>query len=343
MATYLNYPFDPELFNYNWANEKDPTLTAILDSGAVVRNAELERLIANGSDYYTLPFYQVIGGTPENYDGATNITVTDPTASAQSGIVYGRAHGWKEKDFVVDYNSGADPMRQITSQVAKYWSKVRQGILVKELEAVFGISGSGAFADWDNHTTDISLASGTSVQAANKIGATTVGDAIQNAVGDAADQFGLAIMHSKVAANLAGLDLLEYRKYTDEMGVQRALRIADINGMTVIIDDSVTHTAATQSAAAEYTTYLCGRGAIHYAPAPVKTPSEVTRDALTAGGYNALVTRIRETLHPNGFTFTKPGSGYTASPTDVQLAASANWSGVANPKNIALARIISNG
>ena len=25
MATYLGFPFDPELFNYNWANAKDPT------------------------------------------------------------------------------------------------------------------------------------------------------------------------------------------------------------------------------------------------------------------------------------------------------------------------------
>ena len=343
MATYLGYPFDPELFNYNWANEKDPTLTAILDSGAVVRNADLERLIANGSDYYTLPFYKTIGGTPENYDGATDITVSDPGAASQSGIVYGRAHGWKEKDFIVDYNSGADPMRQITSQVARYWAKNRQNTLVKELEAVFGITGSGDFADWNNHTTDIAVASGTTVTAANKIGATTVGDAIQQAVGDAADQFSLAIMHSKVAANLAGLDLLEYRKYTDEMGVQRTLRLADINGMTVVIDDGVTHTAATSESAAEYVTYLCGIGAIQYAPAPVKTPSELTRDALDDGGYTALVTRVRETIHPNGFTFTKPASGYTASPTDAQLALAANWSVVANPKNIALARIVSNG
>ena len=60
MATYLGFPFDPELFNYNWANAKDPTLTAMFESGAVAPNAELARLIANGSDFYTLPFYKVI-------------------------------------------------------------------------------------------------------------------------------------------------------------------------------------------------------------------------------------------------------------------------------------------
>ena len=125
MATYLGFPFDPELFNYNWANAKDPTLTAMFESGAVAPNAELAGLISNGSDFYTLPFYKVIGGTPENYDGATDITLTDPEGSAQNGIVFGRAHGWKEKDFIVDYNSGADPMQQIVSQVSKYWQKQR--------------------------------------------------------------------------------------------------------------------------------------------------------------------------------------------------------------------------
>ena len=55
MASYLGFPFDPELFNYNWANAKDPTLTAMFESGAVAPNAELARLIANGSDFYTLP------------------------------------------------------------------------------------------------------------------------------------------------------------------------------------------------------------------------------------------------------------------------------------------------
>lgn len=345
MATYLGFPFDPELFNYNWANAKDPTLTAMFESGAVAPNAELAGLISNGSDFYTLPFYKVIGGTPENYDGATDITLTDPEGSAQNGIVFGRAHGWKEKDFIVDYNSGADPMQQIVSQVSKYWQKQRQSIMLKILNAVFGVTGSGEFAGWANHITDLSSAS-TTVADANKMGATTIGDAIQKAVGDNQDAFRLVFMHSKVATNMAGLKLLDFLKYTDANGVERPLRIGTVNGMTVVVDDSCPTTTATSgesAKAATYTTYVLGLGAIQYAPAPVKVPSELTRDALKGGGYDALVTRIRETMHPNGFSFTKPASGYTASPTDAQLAASANWSIVADPKTIALAKIITNG
>ena len=60
MATYLNYPFDPELFLLNWQNEPDPTLTALYDSGAVQANATIQGLIANGGDFYTIPYYSVL-------------------------------------------------------------------------------------------------------------------------------------------------------------------------------------------------------------------------------------------------------------------------------------------
>lgn len=342
MATYLGYPFDAELFLYNWQNAKDPTLTAMFESGAVAANSEIARLIANGSDTYTIPFYKVIGGTPENYDGNTDITLTDPGAASQSGIVFGRAHGWKEKDFIVDFNSGADPMKQITSQVNKYWQKQRQSIMLKILDAVFGVTGSGETASWANHITDLSSASAT-VAETNKMGATTIGDAIQKAVGDNADAFSLVLMHSKVATNLAGLKLLEFLKYTDANGVERPLRIGTMNGMTVVVDDGCPYTAATGSAAAKYTTYVLGAGALQFARASVENPVELTRNATEGGGYSALVTRLRETIHPNGFSFTKPSAGYTASPTDAQLAAKDNWSIVVDPKTIAMAKIVTNG
>lgn len=148
MATYLNYPFDPELFLYQWQNEKDPTLTALYESGAVQANGTIQQLIANGSDAYTIPVYNVLGGTPENYDGATDIRLTDPDAKSQSGIVFGRAHGWKDRDFIRDYNSGADPMKQISSQVAKYWQKQRQTILLAILKGIFGVADDNTDA-WD--------------------------------------------------------------------------------------------------------------------------------------------------------------------------------------------------
>lgn len=340
MATYLGYNFDPEIFYLNWQQEADPTLTALLDSGVVQSNAAIQGLIANGGDYYTIPIYDVLTGNVLNYDGATDITATETSGKAQSGIVYGRAASWSEKQFVRDYNSGADPMRQITSQTAKFWQKERQKILIKILTGIFSITGN---TGWSNHAVSIAASSG-SVTADNKVGASSAAEAIQAAVGDNSDIFTLAVMHSAVALNLAKLEQLTFRTQTDANGMQRQLRIADWNGLTVIVDDGVPKAESSGvSGAMEYTTYLMGRGAIQYAPGPVEKPVETARDAMASGGTNYLITRVRETLHPNGFSFTKPNSGYTASPTDAQLAAKANWSVVGNPKNIAMAQLITNG
>lgn len=425
MATYLDYPFDAEVFSYNWQNEKDPTLTAILESGAMQQNDEIKRLVSNGSDTYTIPFYKTIGGEPENYDGQTNLGVSSPEGDSQSGVVYGRGHGWTAKDFTFDYNSGADPMKQISSQVGKYWNKQRQKKMLTVLDAAFGVSATG----WNDHKIDGS---------SDVIGETSINDACREALGDASDSITLAIMHSHVANKLENLNLINYRKYTDAAGITRQLNVGEINGKTVVVDDGapviedktqgtqgvytvtiggtvaegdkitidgVTATmganddtaaeAATAFASAygsatstkhytvsasgavltftessgnygtgvpafsttgsgitltaktttegkstkTYGTYLLGRGALHYAPAPVKVPSEVARDAATNGGEDTLYTRVRETIHPNGFSFVKP-VGYTASPTNAQLGNPNNWLLKGNPKNIAMVRLI---
>ncbi|HRU99159.1 MAG TPA: hypothetical protein P5092_17235 [Ruminococcus sp.] len=422
MATYNGYPFDAEVFNYNWQNENDPTLTAILESGAMQNNSEIARLVANGSDTYTIPFYKTIGGEPENYDGQTDLGTTTPEGDSQSGIVYGRGHGWRAQDFTVDYNSGADPMKQITSQVGKFWNKYRQNKMLDVINAVFGVSAEG----WDDHKINASSA---------EIGDTTVNDAARDALGDAASSLSLAIVHSHTAKKLESLNLVNYRKYTDPAGITRDLPIGDINGKTLIVDDgmpidydrtsgtagvytvtvggtvaegnkftidgvevtmgsgddtaaeaatafvtaygtshgysasasgavitfteksgsygngmpkfssaapALTLTGATTTkgvATKHYTTFLLGAGALQYAKASVKVPSEVSRDPAKNGGEDILYTRVRETIHPNGFSFVKPATGYTASPTNAQLADSNNWVIKGNPKNIAMVKI----
>ena len=150
-------------------------------------------------------------------------------------------------------------------------------------------------------------------------------------------------MHSKVALNLATKDLLQYRKYTDPMGIERTLNIADINGYTVVIDDRVPAALNTTTEVMEYTTFLLGTGCVRTADAPVDHPATVSRDEATNGGEETLWTRQRQTIHPNGFSFVKPTDGYTSSPTRTQLGTTANWTLARNPKEIAMAKIVSNG
>lgn len=343
-GTFLNFPFDEELFLLNWRNIKDPVKTALVESRAVMRNREIEALIANGSNLYTIPFYGTLTGTPDNYDGTSNITVDAPTGGSQTGVVYGRAHGWKDQDFVRDFGNNVNPMVAIATQVGKFWSKQRQNRLIGMLTALFNIPDDTTdnWDEWQLHTTNIAAAS-TTITDANKVSEATAGEAMQKALGDAAQDFGLAVMHSAVAMRLAKLQLLQFRKYTDPQGIERTLPIADWNGLTVVVDDGVPHAVSATSQAPEYTTYLLGEGAIQYGEAPVKNPVELNRESLAGGGYDYLVTRHRETLHPNGFSFVMPTPA-VLSPTDAVLGTAARWKLTGIPaKNIAMARVITNG
>ena len=333
-GTLFGFPFNEELFSYNWKNAPDPVGTALVNSGAVVVNGEIATQISQGSNVYTVPFYNVIGGEEQNYDGATDIVPTETDGGFQSGIVFGRAKAWTARDFVGDYHK-ADPMAAIASQVQTYWSKQRQARIIGILSAVFGITAGDSAdqytKDWvANHSTTLTTA----------LTETSINDACVQACGDlATGNFGLAIMHSTVAKNLANKELLEYRKYTDAEGIQRQLNIADINGLTVVISDQVPTTGTTTK---KYTTYVLGNGAIQFAQASVKHPVETDRNPYKNGGEEVLITRIRETLLPNGFTY----SATTAdgqSPTNDELFKAAKYAPIFDPKCIAMAQIVSVG
>lgn len=339
-GTYLNYPFDEELFINAWYQEPDLVRTALIDSGVLVNDELIASRVATGSNSYSIPFYNDIGGTPVNLDGATDLTASETTGDSQEGIVYGRGLGWTARDFVGTL-SGNNPMGNIVSRVARFWHKNDNRVLVGILGALFGITGNDK---WTKHTVDMSSSTATPA----KIEATSINDAITDALGDNKGAFKVAIMHSTVARTLENLQILEYFKQNDANGIQRPTGLGMVNGLTVIIDDGVPATAVGGSGAnkdlIQYTTYLLGTGVIRFAPARLESPAaEVSRDPAKNGGQETLWTRQRQTFHPNGFSFVKPNSGFTESPTDAQLFAKANWKLVHDPKSIPLARLITNG
>lgn len=349
-GTLFGLPFDEELFSRNWRQAPDPVTTAFLDSGAMVLDQEIADQIAGGSNVYTVPFFNTLGGIPVNYDGKTDITTDEIDGGDLSGVVYGRAKGWKARDFIADFHK-VDPMGAIVSQVAGYWDKQHQAMLIRIAKAVFGVSEQAYMTDaqkaytaaFASHLTDISSGS-TTVSAGNKLAETSINDALVKACGDKAQgQFKLAIMHSTVAKNLANLDLLEFRKYTDPMGIQRTLNIADANGMTVVVSDQVPTVPGSGSSATKYTSYIFGEGAFRYAPAPVNKPVGTERSETKNGGEDTLVTRLRETILPNGFSYTHNGATDGVSPDDATLGNSAKYAPVVDPKCIGMAQIVSNG
>ena len=113
----LAFYYDEEIFNNAWMSEPDPTSVVLLESGAMVEDSLIANLIANGSNYYALPYYVDIDGDEVNYDGATDIPDDQPNASGVlNGVVWGRAKEWQAVTFVKDFTT-ADPMRNILNRV----------------------------------------------------------------------------------------------------------------------------------------------------------------------------------------------------------------------------------
>ena len=338
-GTNLGFPYDSEIFNYSWKNTPDLILTSMIESGAVVNDPEIAKLISNGSNFFTVPFYDVLGGTEDVYNGVNSFTGAELTGGNYSGVVYGRMSKWMAKSFIKDFNSGSDPMAQIVDGVARFWMKSRQTKMLGILGAIFGITGD---ADWDLHTYDIAT-DGATVLDANKIGETTINDACVQACGDNAQGFTLSLMHSTVANRLSNLQLLNYSKYTDERGITRDLPIGTINGKTVIVNDQLPKTAsASASGEFEYVTYILGLGSIRYADAPVEVPSEMDRDPDTNGGQDMIYTRVRECMHPAGFSFIGDATTDVGIP-DTELLATASYELKMPAKSIMLAKVVTNG
>lgn len=244
---------------------------------------------------------------------------------------------WTARDFINDVQ-GADPMGHIISRVAKYWNKYRQKQIISMLNAIFGITGDAEFAD---HIHNIASTT-TSVTDANKIGATTLNDAITKALGDHKDSFALAVMHSNVAKTLENLQLLEYSKYTDERGITKPLNLGYYNGKLIIVDDGVpVADSAKATGAKEYTTYLLGTGSILMGKGNQSFPVEAMREPTKNGGQETLITRVTEALHPNGFSFEPTTKKLIYN--DTELWTSASWKRKMPHKTIPMAKLITNG
>lgn len=332
----LKYHYDEELFNNRWASEVDPSSLVLLESGAVVEDATIASMISGGSNYYTIPFYKDLEGDVQDYDGATDVESDDTEDGVQSGFVYGEMKGFKDTVFVRDF-TGADPMGNIVARIGKYWNKKKQNRLLSVLQGIFNITGD---AEWDKHTTNIA-STGASANDENKMGVTTLREASVKALGEHADDLSIAIMHSTVALRLSNLQVLDYFKYNASNGMELDVRVARSGNLTVLIWDGV---PATESESAtgemEYTTYILGLGSILTADAPVERPSDLVYDAKTNGGQEELITRMRKTYHPNGFSFSM--SNMPISPSIENAKDGKNWSRQMKAENIKIVRVITN-
>lgn len=243
MARFDSKTFNPQAFGKYVDRIPNTKKNELAKSGAIGTNENAKMALSNqtGSLYARVPYFGLISGlTSQNNDGATNIQSTNTTTYDQGFVVASRMDGWTERSFSKNITAGVDFMDNVAKQIADYKFEVKQNIILAILNGIFSMSTSGAgLADQkasefiQKHTYDITG------NATKVVDETTLNSAIQKACGDNKNIFRLAFMHSTVATNLENLKLLHYMQYTDADGITRDLTVAQWNGRTVLIDDSM--------------------------------------------------------------------------------------------------------
>lgn len=233
-SIFDNKVFNPEVFGKYVDTVSDLKRNELLKSGALNVRNDLRASFMDqvGGNYAVIPMKAPVDGDADNYDGSTDINSTSRKTYAQGMIVVGRAKGFTERDFSYDITGGNDFL-PVANEIAHYWDNVDQATLLAILKGIFSMATGKGAEFVSKHTTDITA------EATNVVGATTLNSAIQKATGDNKNIFTVAIMHSAVSTNLENLNLLNYLKYTDALGVQRELQLATWNGRLVLVDDNM--------------------------------------------------------------------------------------------------------
>lgn len=336
-GTFGGFPFDAEVFA-NYMAEQPTWSNAIIASGILQEDPTIMGLIGEKGNVAVLPFYKALNiddFEPYNNDGMTNNVPKEISGGKQTAMLIQRMMAWKAKDFTKEL-TGADPIQHIANSVNNYYQQVWQGELMNIANTVMSLDAM------KGHVMDISSAD-TSVADKNKIDETTMIYAQQKALGDAANGFGIAIMHSLILARYKAMGLVDYAKYNDANGLTKEITLPTINGLVVVTDDRGTVDTSSGSVAPKYITTIVGRGAILTAnKTNYENPYYTDYDAETSAGIEKLYTKQGKVLHPNGFNL-KVASVTGESPTKTELGNKDNWELAFNEKNVKIGQIISNG
>lgn len=307
MASLYNAKyFNSEVIMESVNNIKDTTKLEIVQVARRRIDSELPMRMPDqkGGNIASIIIHGNLGGTADNYDGETDITVDSTTNYLQTVVAIGRAKAWKEEDFQVSI-AGYSEMDAQIYQLAIFQDKQVKSALLSTLKGIFGSA----------------LAS--KVQSASSVKPEALIDLMVATAGDMADDFDTVIMDSYVAGELAKKELLEYAKYNDANGIQRVSnKIGYWGGKLVIVDDAVgTNSNASSSV---HKIFAFTPYSFRYSELAVKVPYELHREPLEDGGVDVVIERQRFVLAPEFVSF-KPSAMSKKSPTDAELENSSAW------------------
>lgn len=307
--------------------------SALVQSGIVVPDDELDKLAASGGTLINMPFFKDLTGDDEVLSESNPLDPDKITSGKDVARLHTRGKAWGVSDLAKAL-SGADPMGAIGDLVADFWNKREQAILIATLGGVFADNIAN---DGSDLVSDVAIEAGSSATDANLIGANAIVDAAFK-LGDAAEKLTAICMHSGPYSRLVKLDLIDYQP--DSQG---KMTIPYYMGKRVIVDDTCPVVAGGTSGY-KYTTYLFGQGAVGRGEGGAPVPVETDRDSLQGEDY--LITRRHFILHVRGIKYLELTGGSAIaglSPSNTELAQATRWDRVYQKKNIRVVKLVTNG
>lgn len=323
----------PSVFN-PYVIERTAERARFYMGGILSMDPRFDTVATAGGKLINMPFWHDLTGNDEVLSDTGSLTPAKITAGQDIAVLLMRGKAWQAND-LAQALSGSDPMGAIGNLVADYWARRYQATMISSLTGVFADNVANDSSDM---SIDVAGATNAAVTAATKMSGDVFIDG-QNTFGDALGMISGVAMHSHVYNNLKKIDNISFEKESDG-----ATEITRYRGLPIIVDDNLPYTPAAGTgsgdAAAEYTTYLFGTGAIALGQGGAPVPTETDRDSLA--GNDILVNRSHFIMHPRGVAF-QSASVAGSSPTNAELATASNWSRVYERKNVRIAQIITNG
>lgn len=302
----------------------------LVQSGALVRDAKIDKLLSGGGLTFNLPGLNDLADTDANVSlGASGSPITPLNIGSftEKGVRLSRNQSWGSAD-LASVLAGEDVMAAISQLVSPYWTRQMQKAVLAMLAGVFADNDANDSGDYTHDITDTYAAGVTDFSAEAFI------DALHT-MGDSESDLGIVCMHSVVYAKAKKNNLIDFMPDSANPG---AAQIPTFLGRQVLVDDGMP--VSTQ----DYDTLILGAGALRIGVGVPDVPVESYRLPLDAGGggSEALISRVEWCIHPTGHAYigTAANGGPSNASSANNLAAAGSWNRVfAERKQIKIARL----
>lgn len=317
--------------------------SAIVQSGALARNAFVDSLLAGGGLTFQVPSFKDLDNDVErvstdtahdDFAGGTQTPTPNKIGTAQETAVrLSRNQSWSSADLTTALID-KDPMQVIASRVSDYWARRLQQAFVATMTGVFADNAAAPVGtEHVQNDLTVNIAGSTFTAGVTDFSAEAFIDATTT-MGDSMQQLTMILVHSIVYAKMIKNNLIDF--IPDSQGMAT---IPTFLGRRVVMDDGMPRSGSI------YESWFFAPGAVQLGVGSPKVPTAIQRHegAGNGGGQETLYNRVEWCLHPVGHRYagSAPNGGPSNLATTNNLAAAGSWQRVyTERKQIKIARLI---